>query len=177
MVGFFNVPTLGQTITQLVSGATGTVAAVVTAPTPYVVLTQVTGSFDQTNTLTTPGPVQIGSATDLTVGLTAKTKAIYTAAAADVYRALIQKVPGSGPVRGVVAMAFSGVDHLYAFRDNVGATAELLYKATTSGWVLVPYYDIVSFTAGGTAVPLDGDTLTQGGVTATIKRVMWRSGA
>lgn len=178
VVSFLTVPDVGDLISQFLTGATGTVAAVFTTPVPYLVLTQVTGAFDDVYMiLGQPGSVAIGIATSLTVAIDAKTKAIYTAAAADVYRALIQKVPGSGPVRGVVGMQFSGVAQLFAFRDNVGATAELLYKATPVGWVLVPYYNLVSFTAGGTAVPLDGDTLTQGGVTATIKRVMWQSGA
>jgi hypothetical protein len=193
VVAFVNVPTVGQAITQAISAATGTVIAVVTAPTPYIALTQVTGVFDQTNVLSTLGATDfggdfggdfsggpagiIGTATALTVSLDAKTKAIYTAAAADIYRALIGKPPGAGPVLGVVAMAFAGVDQLYAFRGNVGNTAALLYKATPTGWTLVPYYNLVSFTAGSTAVPLDGDTLTQSGVTATIKRVMWQSGA
>lgn len=177
VVSFVRVPTVGQVITQTGSGAIGTVIAAVTSPVPYIALTKVTGDFNDTGVLSIPGPLTVGTATALTFGVDAKTKAIYTAAAADIYRALIQKPPGSGPVRGLVAMAFAGVDHVYAFRDNVGATAELLYKATAAGWVMVPYYNLVAFTAGGTAVPLDGDTLTQGGVHATIKRVMWQSGA
>jgi hypothetical protein len=172
-----NIPTAGQVVTQATSGATGTIIAVVTAPVPYIVVTKVTGVFDNVSALTTPGPVAIGTATATTVSVDAKTKAIYTAAAADVYRALILAVPGSGKVLGVVAMAFAGVDQLYAFRANPGNTAALLYKASPAGWVLVPYYNLVSFTAGGTAVPLDGDVLTQGGKTATVKRVMWQSGA
>jgi hypothetical protein len=206
VASFTNVPAVGQVVTQAVSGATGTIIAVVTdggvtsddltsrtgdwilsddgpiiivtePAAAYIVVTMVTGVFDNTDALTTPGPVAVGTAIARTVSIDAETSAIYTALAADAYRALIQVVPGAGAVLGVVAMAFGGVDNLYAFRGNVGTTAALLYKATTSGWVLVPYYDIVSFTGGGTAVPLDGDTLTQGGVTATIKRVMWQSGA
>jgi hypothetical protein len=50
-------------------------------------------------------------------------------------------------------------------------------SATTAGWVLVPFGYIVSFTAGNVILPLDGATLTQGGVTATVNRVMWQSGA
>lgn len=173
----FNTPAAGQTATQAISGATGKIVVVVATPTPYLVLTQVTGVFDTTHALSTPGPIAIGFATAQTVSVDAKTKAIYTAAAADVYRALIGSVPGGGPVLGVVSMAFAGVDHVYAFRANVGNTSALLYKASPAGWVAVPYLNLVSFTAGGTAVPLDGDTLTQGGVTATIKRVVWQSGA
>lgn len=174
---FTNIPTVGQVVTQAVSGATGTIIAVVPSPVAYIAVTKVTGVFDSTNQITTPGPVIVGTATTLTISLDAKTQAIYMSLAADVYRALIGMVPGSGPVRGVVAMAFAGVDQLYAFRDNAGATASTVYKATTSGWTLVPFYDIVSFTAGNVGPPADGATLTQGGVTATIKRVMWQSGA
>jgi hypothetical protein len=194
---FSTVPAIGQIVTQVavgflgtadfntdfnsdftsaLAGARGTIIAVVTAPVPYLVVTQVTGVFDQSSPLTIPGPIAIGFATPLSVSIDAKTKAIYTAAAADVYRALILAVPGSGPVLGVVAMAFAGVDQLYAFRANLAGTAALLYRASAAGWVLVPYFDLVSFTGGGTVEPFDGETLIQGGVTATIMRVMWQSG-
>lgn len=174
--GFVTVPTVGQVVTQDLTGATGTIIAVVTAPVLYLALTRVSGVFDQTSRLTS-GSVAIGYATARTVALDARTKAIYTAAAADVYRALIGAVPGNGPVLGVVAMAFLGADEVFAFRADLGNTAVLLYRASPAGWVPVPYFNLVSFTAGGTAVPLDGDALTQGGVTATIMRVMWQSGA
>lgn len=177
VASFTNVPTVGQVVTQATSGATGAIIVVTTAPSPYIAVTRITGVFDATHALTTPGPVAVGTATTIGISLDQKTKAIYTAAAADVYRALIAKVPGSGAVRGVVAMAFSGVDHLYAFRDNAGGTASALYKASAAGWVLVPFYNIVSFTTGNVSDPADGETLTQGGVTASIKRVMWQSGA
>jgi hypothetical protein len=198
---FANVPTaiVGEVVTQMAAsdigdfnidfnadftkttlnsgGARGTIIAVVTAPTPYIVLTQVSGVFNQVDQITIPGPISLGMATARTVSIDPKTKAIYAAAAADVYRAQILAVPGSGPTLGVVAMAFGGVDQLYAFRANPSKTAAMLYKASPTGWVLVPYYNLVSFTAGGTAVPFDGDVLTQGGTTATIKRVMWQAGA
>ncbi len=177
VAAFTNVPTAGQVVTQISSGATGTIVAVVTSPKPYLVVTQVTGVFDATHALTVPGPITIGTATTLTVSVDSKSSAIYTAAAADVYRALISKVPGEGPVQGVVAMAILGVDQVFAFRANVGSTATLLWKATPAGWVSVPYFNLVAFTAGGTTPPLDGDTLTQGGVTATIMRVMTQGGS
>lgn len=194
VASFTNVPLVGQVITQDVTGAIGTVVGVVIAPVPYMVVTQVTGVFDHTHMVSSLGASDfgpsdfggdfgggadgsIGMSVDVTVSIDPKTKAIYQAAATDVYRALIMRVPGDGPILGVVSMAFAGVDYVYAFRANVGSTAALLYQATTTGWVLVPYYNLISFTAGTTAVPLDGDTLTQGGVTATIQRVMWQSGA
>jgi len=177
VASFTNVPTVGQVVTQAGSGATGTIIAVSTVAPPYIAVTQVSGVFDTTDALTTPGPVAVGTAVPITVALSLQTQAIYMAAAADVYRALIGAVPGSGPVRGVVAMAFNGVDEIFAFRDNAGATASALYQATANGWTLVPFFNLVSFTSGGSDVAMDGDTLTQGGVTATIQRVMLQSGA
>lgn len=178
-VAFVNVPTVGLTITQAVSGATGVVVAVSNVTGAfYVAVTKVTGAFDYTHSVTIPGPLTVGTATTPSSVLSAQTNAQYLAAAADVYRADIGGVPGSGPVRGVVAMTFSGVDGVYAFRDNAGATASALYKSSGAGWTLVPFFNTVVFTAGGGGGtgPVDGGTLTQGGVTATIKRVMWASG-
>ena len=53
--------------------------------------------------------------------------------AIEAQRALIAAVPGSGSIRGV--WVYKGI--VYAFRDNVGATACLMYKATAAGWVAV----------------------------------------
>lgn len=224
VASFTNVPAVGLVVTQAVSGATGTIIAVFTGTAPYLAVTRVTGTFDSTNALTVPGPIAVGTATTLSTFLDAKTKAQYTALAADVYRALIGAVPGSGAVTGVVGMVFSGADNLYAFRPNAGNTATVLYKSSATGWTLVPFYNLIAFTAGTTTLPTtpgspaytivagenvvvaapltvqnaggiivqgslkvvaaslvtspqDGDTLTQGGVTATIKRVMWQAGS
>ncbi len=178
IVSFLNIPSIGQTVTQPFPGASGTIIAInsESAP-PYIAVTQVTGTFDQSSPVRVPGPITIGVATAPTAVISAKTRAIYTAAAADVYRALIGPVPGSGKVLGVVGMVFHGADNVYAFRANVAGTAVLLYQATPFGWILVSYFNLISFTGGGTAVAMDGDVLTQGGVTATVKRVMWQSGA
>lgn len=172
---FTNVPSTNQTLTQAVSGATGTICVVNNATGAfYIAVTQVVGTFDTTHAVSV-GATPIGTAITRTASISSKQNAQYLAAAADVYRALIGAVPGSGNILGVVQMIFSGVDNLYAFRANAGATAVALYKTSASGWTLVPFFNTVSFTAGS-ALPADGDTLTQGGVTATIKRVMWASG-
>lgn len=178
VVSFTNVPAVGDVITQSGSGATGTVAAVnnEVGQTPYLIVTKTSGAFASTGTLTKTGPVTIGTTTTTTVSLTTQQNAQYLSAAADIYRAVIGAVPGSGPVRGVVSTTFAGADQVYAFRNNAGGTAVDIYRATSTGWVQVPLLNTVEFTAGGTAPALDGDTLTQGGVTATIKRVMARSG-
>lgn len=175
---FSNTPVVGNTLTQATSGATGKIIAIsnpVGGP-YYVALTMVTGTFDATHNVLV-GATLIGTAITTSVQISAQLNAQYTALAADAYRALIGAVPGSGAILGVVAMAFSGVDNVYAFRANVGNTAVAIYKASAGGWTLVPFYKSVSFTAGGTAVPADGAVLTQGGVTATVKRVVQQSGA
>jgi hypothetical protein len=176
---FVNVPAVGNAIAQAVSGAIGTVAAVVNQPGLfYLIVTRFLGSFDGSHTITNTTTSQtVGATVPSTVSLTSQQTAQFTAAAAEIYRALIQPVPGSGPVLGVAAMTFAGVDSVYAFRANVGGTAVNLYRSSGAGWVLVPLLNVVTFSAGGTATPLDGQTLIQGGVTATIRRVMTRSGA
>lgn len=207
VLAFVNTPTVGQVITQATSGATGTIIAVATVPqylttesgipitdesgnyiyvSPlcYVAVTLTSGTFDTTHDITTPGPVTVGTATATTVMIDSETSAIYTAAAADVYRALISAVPGSGAVLGVVHMVFGGDDFVYAFRANVGGTAVNLYQSSSSGWVQIPFFNSVNFTvgtapggAGADYQPPDGATITQSGHTATIQRVMWQSGS
>lgn len=172
---FTNTPALGDTITQAGSGATGYVIAIGVTPAPYIVVTKVTGAFDTTGAITV-GVTPIGTAVSGPSPVTSLLNAQYLALAYDVYRADIGPVPGSGPIRGVVAMTFSGVDNVYAFRDNVGGTECNIYKASPSGWTLVPTFSAIQFTAGGTSDPVDGSTLTQGGVTATIKRAQITSG-
>lgn len=174
---FSNVPSVGQTLTQATSGATGVIVAVnnvVSAP--FVVITKVTGAFDYTHNVSV-GATLIGTAVSPSIAVTPLQNAQYLAAAADNYRADIQAVPGAGAILGVVAMQFGSTDFVYAFRNNVSNTAVNLYVNSSSGWTQVPFFNTVSFTAGGTATPQDGDTLTQGGVHATIKRVVWQSGA
>lgn len=173
---YTNVPIVGQTLTQATSGATGVIIAVFNAGGVfYIAVTKVTGTFDATHNVLV-GATPIGTAITTAVTISSLLNAQYLAAAADVYRALIAAVPGSGAILGVVAMTFSNVDNVYAFRANVGATAVAIYKASVAGWVLVPFYNTVSFTAGNVAIPADGATLTQGGVTATVKRVVTQSG-
>ena len=173
VVSFTNTPTVGQTLTQATSGATGYIFSV---GSNFVAVTKVTGAFDDTHAVSV-GATPIGTATTTTVVATALENAQYLNLAADVYRADISPVPGTGAVLGVVGAVFSGVDYLYAFRANVGGTAVDMYQSSGSGWTQVTFYNEVVFTAGGTATPADGATLTQGGVTATVKRVVARSGS
>lgn len=198
---FTNVPSVGDEVLQAGSGATGTIAYVNNGPTDfYVIITQVSGAFNYTGAVSVVGalhitsanapysvaahspPVHIpistamGTAITPTVVPTAQESAIYTAAAADIYRALIDPVPGGGEILGVLAMNVNNTAEVYAFRATEDLTTVRLYRATTAGWTRIYFYNVVDFTTGGGGVPSDGETLTQGGVTATIKRVMTRSG-
>ena len=176
--GFVYLPSVGDIVTQGVTGATGRVVAVVEVPVPYIVITQVTGVFNETDPLYVAGPIFIGYPTPVTISLTLRQIAIYTALAADAMRQLVGQVPGSGPVLGVLGMVFNGVDEVFAWRANAGNTAVLVWKSTPTGWTSVPLGSLVAFTGGtGAGPPLDGEVLTQGGVSATISRVMWQDGA
>lgn len=176
---FTTLPNPGDTIVQDVTGATGTVVVVETTVPPYIVLTDVTGTFDDHSIIRiSPGGTYVGIPVPLSIVLTPRQIAVYTAAAADIYRAAIHAPPGSGPVLGVVGMIIGGTDQVYAFRANAGGSATALWKASVTGWTSVPLGRTIAFTAGtGSGPPLDGATLTQGAVSATVSRVMWQSGA
>ncbi len=200
---FVTVPSVGDLITQTSSGAFGTVAVVVNNPgSRYMVVTQQDGTFDTSGVVMSTNdtfsvtaanspfvvtaasspfvvPVAadtIGTAIPTTVQLTTLLNAQYLAAAAEIYRDEIDPVPGSGPLLATFHMIFNGEDNVYAFRANVAGTAVNIYADSPAGWVLVPLQNVVSFTAAGTVEPQDGDTLTQGPASATIKRVMIASG-
>lgn len=164
-----NTPTKGQTITGQVSGETAKVADVDGLK---IYLAQLSGVFSLEEIRV--GSTVIGTIDNASVGIsTAKEEAVYEAAVADIYRNDITAVPGSGSILGV----FLFEDVVYAFRNNVGATACAIYESTGSGWALVPFLKTVSFNTGNVATPSDGDVLTQGTVTADIKRVVTTSGA
>lgn len=169
VVAFTNVPAVGAAIAQASSGATAVVAAVDTDDL-YMVITKIVGDFDDTGAVTS-GATPIGTAVEFTAEVTDQQAAQYLNAAADIYRADILVVPGSGNVLGFVVLNEVG----YAFRANSGGTAVDIYKTSAGGWVNVPFFKLVNFSAGAVTTPLDGETLTQGGVTATVKRVMTRS--
>lgn len=199
---YVTVPSVGDEISQASSGATGTVALVNNAPGAYyMVVTKTAGVFDTSGVVTKSNPSYtvteanpltvtasnspfvvplaasvVGTAIPTTLQLTAMLNAQYQAAAADIYRADIDPVPGSGPVLGVVHMIFNGNDYVYAFRANDAGTAVAIWQSSTAGWVSIPLYNTIEFTAAGTATPMDGDTLTQGPATATIQRVMIQDG-
>jgi hypothetical protein len=165
----------GYVVTGATSGATGTVIRVGAGE---LAVTKVTGTFLDNEALNYGGgPVATLTMPPIPRGYrTAYDDAVALAAAADLYRADIQAVPGSGSVRG--AWMYKGV--VYAFRDNAGATACEMYKGTATGWQKVTLFHETSFTttAPQTYEIKDGDTIVgvTSGATALVKRVMKQSG-
>lgn len=163
---------LGDTLTGATSGATGRVLGIFGG---NLVLGRVTGTFVQGESLTNAGPT-VGTSTStalLNGATTPSDHADYTLLAANDQRTLIGQVPGSGRIRGVWVYK----DVVYAFRDNAGGTAGLMYKATASGWQLVNFGTEIQFSAS-TAQINAGDAITGSvsGATATVVAALLRSG-
>lgn len=159
---------LGDTITGKSSGATG-IAVYLTET--RVAMTKVAGTFALGEELQTFG-VTRGVNSGGGSAVSAQLDNTLHALAAAVYASDIAAVPGSGPIRGVSSLGAT----VYAWRDNADATAMGLYKATPAGWVAVEFLYELSFTLGGGVQPDEGSTITQGSVTATLKRVALESG-
>lgn len=138
----------------------------------YVPLVAITGTFQD-------GEALLVSAADVATLTTAvqdgapndTLDATWKQAEATRRRGLIQQVPGSGPVAGV--WTYRG--NVYAFRANAGNTATDMWKASAAGWTQVVFTETVNFNTG-TAAYSEGETLTKGGVTSTIRRVILQSG-
>lgn len=131
---------VGDVVTNNDASVSGTVIAIPSAG--FLVITKTTGLFNA-------GPLKVGATV---VGNSLGVQAVgaaptpaldraYTALAANVYRALVQKVPGSGQILGVHQYA----GNVYAFRNNVGGTAAVMYKNSASGWVSVPMGRVMRF--------------------------------
>lgn len=163
----------GTQFNDVTSGATG---YAVWIESNYFVFTNVTGSWNVGDTINDLGGNFRGTVVEQTITPTALQTAQYTNSAADYWRGNILTPTGSGAIRGVAVLPTAGSDIVYAWRDNVGGTAGGIFKHTSSGWTAITLYNEVSFTAGKTA-PIEGNTLTQGAVTATIKRVVHESGS
>lgn len=160
-----SVPSIGATVTAGVSS--GVVAA---ASSTYVVLTGESADFVIGDVLYV-GATPYGTLT-APPSMTTKQYAQFKAAAANVYRALINPITGSGPVWGVFMLGAT----YYAIRNNAGGTAADLWKSTSSGWTQVTLPQEVAFTGGSGTAPAEGATITKGAVTATVKRVVTETG-
>jgi hypothetical protein len=166
--------TNGATLTGNSSGATGIVLGVFYGT--NIVLGRVSGTFLNGEALKISGAVVATATANSLAGSASSVSddADYTLLAANDWRALIQPLPGSGPVRGVWIYK----DTLYAFRDNVGGTAGLMYQATPTGWQQVQFGYEIQFTAGASTIAI-GNTVTGGtsGATGTVAAVLVRTGA
>lgn len=162
---------VGDTITGMSSGATGVVIYVDGGT---VVITRETSTFVASEGISISG-TQVGTIDTIQgVATDGLEDATYAALAADDYRADIEAVPGSGPVRGVAY--YNGV--VYAWRDNAGGTQLDMYESTSSGWSQVPYYSQFDFAVGTNEIFV-GETIVghSSGATALVKAVIVESGS
>jgi hypothetical protein len=162
---------VGNTIVGDSSAATGYVISVATN---QLVYTKATSAFTAGEVIRVGG-VSKGTITALGAATTPTSKqaAEYTNLAADVYRADITTVTGSGSIRGVVYYK----DVVYAWRNNSAGTAMAIYKSSGSGWTLVPLGYEMPFSTGSIEI-VEGNIVVgqTSGATATITRVVLSSG-
>uniref|UniRef100_A0A6M3K2U5 Uncharacterized protein n=2 Tax=viral metagenome TaxID=1070528 RepID=A0A6M3K2U5_9ZZZZ len=165
-------PSVSDTITGNDSGATGVVIVVGDG---YICYTKLTSAFTADETYNVGGTDKGTFTGDHSENgeTTSQLHGVALNLAADKYRADIAAPTGSGAIRGLALL--NGT--LYAFRDNAGGTAGLIYKATASGWSAITLYNELYFDTGVGLIS-DNDTVTQlvSGATATVKRVVLQSG-
>lgn len=161
----------GRTIIGVTSGATGLVIGVTPQYIYYIPLTGsfVTGEFVNSlgvlvATVTSDPYQRIDRSTSESAALMAKS--------ANYYRTAIQTVPGSGKILGL--RYFDGA--LYSFRNAANGQSMGVYKSSLTGWQPVSLGTEVKF-FGGSGNLVDGAVLTQGAVTATVLRVVIRTGS
>jgi hypothetical protein len=155
---------IGSTITGATSGATAVIIDIL--PDRFIV-TKTTGVFgieaSVTGGASLIGPTEASAATR-------KQAALWTASAANVYRALIQAVPGSGKVLGVYAYN----NKVYAFRNAVSGVG--MFVSSSIGWQAVSLGFEVYYTAGSGTPPEEGATIVKGGTSAVLKRITVEAG-
>jgi hypothetical protein len=163
--GGFTGLAVGNTLTGATSGATG---RVVYLQGNLVGVARVTGAF--VAEVVRVGASPVGTITETQPAIDGFVDNELSHAAANDLRADIARVPGTGPVRGVAVLN----SVVYAWRDSAGGLAT--YKATPTGWVLVPLFWSLTFN-GGSVAYTDGSIVTRGSASATVKRVVLESGS
>ena len=156
--------TLNDPLTGAISGAT---AVIVGFTFTNFIVTALVGTFvseDVGGGAFVTGP-QAG------VNALAQQIANYKSTAAAYYRYQIGAVPGAGPILGV----WYYLGSVYAFRNSAGVGVGM-YKSTASGWQAVAMGFQVNFTAGSGTPPVEGATITKGGTSAVLKRLVLESG-
>lgn len=162
---------VGNTIVGVTSAATGKVIAVDGS---NIVVTRETGTFSVGESLTVAA-VGVGTLTAIAGSVADGLQdATYKSLAAADYRASIAAVPGSGATLGV--LFYNG--DVYAWRNNAGGTAAVMYKSSASGWTQVTLFKELVFTNGVLAIN-DGDTVTgqASGATGVVARTVLQLGS
>ena len=161
------VMTLGETVTQTTSGATGVLISIGATGIYFVSLT---GTFDATNVIT--GGTSLETATANTLAFAnitlsnAETRNAIRYLKEIYFRDLIAAVPGTGDVRGV----FRHEATTLAVRDFNGSEARM-YKATAAGWALITASWVMFFDTRTNDIPVAGTTLDDGvGNSAVLQR-------
>lgn len=144
--------------------------------TGYYVLGRLSGSFLDEQGLRVESTVLAEAASEdrISAALTDELDDAYNQLAIEDARAQIERVPGSGPILGVVE--YNGT--VYAFRNNSDATAARMYRATPNGWVAVNLGLKLRFDAGLAAGISEGDTIkgNTSNATAIVRRVVIQDG-
>lgn len=174
---------VGNTITGLSSAKTGEVLSITLTSGSWaggnaagqMVLFNVTG----VGTFTNNEELKVGGVTKaLADGVSVEkgyadetTGEITLLAAMAATRADILEVPGSGNVLGV--WQYKGVK--YAFRNNAGGTAAVMFKSSTTGWTACDLGERLGFNTGTVAF-VEGETITKGAASAVVRRIVLTSG-
>lgn len=160
---------VGNTV---LSSSTGKTAKVIAILDNGLLVTRMTGSMTIGEYLSVGGTT-VMQIDDITIEADGKLDAEHTLLAANDYRADIQEVPGSGPIRGV--SYFNG--DVYAWRDNAAGTAMVMHKSSVSGWTPVDLGKELAFETGSAEI-VEGVTVTgvTSGATALVKHVVVQGG-
>jgi hypothetical protein len=137
----------GNVITGSTSGATAVVLhdyGPAGDGTGALSITNITGVFVNGEGVTLGGKLRVLSSAVYTIPDDADDEY-----AQNWWRTQIGKPPGSGPVRG--GFVFNG--NVYAVRDNAGATAGVIYKATAAGWVAQSFGRFIQFASAWSQLP------------------------
>jgi hypothetical protein len=175
----------GDKITGALSGAVGTLVsapivmrdAIAGSPLDLVPLTAVSGTFQiGENLLRGATVVGVDASTFSPVDEHDGAQQLgWVVAAREIARGLISAVPGSGPVRGVYS--FNG--KRYAWRDNAGATACVMYGESANGWQAVTgtlrRISLTQTTANNPITPGQIVTGQTSGAHATVRRIVTRT--
>lgn len=179
--------TAGTTVTTNAGGSGATGVCIVTAvvesgsyaaddASGYVVILATSGTFLTTDSIKVGVDIYITTIDTVHVAGSGApdttTDATWVALAKAEARSNITTVPGSGDIIGVHRYNST----LYAFRDNAGGTATDMYKSSATGWTQVSLGNQLDFTLGTSAYAV-GDTVSQGGVSATVQLVVVTSGS